>query len=253
MNLNQFIAAMERLAPMESALDFDNVGLLIGTERTDIRRVLVALDCTTEVAAEAVKLNCDLVLTHHPLMFNAIKRILPDHPETAAAFRLIRNDIALFAAHTNLDSAEGGVNTCLCELLDVRNAMAVGSENIMRVGDLPTEMMLEDFASLVEKKLNTVVRITGKNKSVRRVAVMGGSGGSDYQLACKHGAQVYLTGECKHSQAIEASVCGLSIIAAGHYETENVVLKPLATYLQNCTDGVEYLISEVCSPILRSL
>ena len=105
MKLSDFIAAMDNFAPRETALSFDNVGLLIGTERKEINRVLVALDCTLDVAREAAQKDCDLVLTHHPLLFNAVKRILPDDAVTAPVFCLIRNDIGLFAAHTNLDTS----------------------------------------------------------------------------------------------------------------------------------------------------
>lgn len=252
MKLEAFIEVMNTLAPPEMALGFDNCGLLVGTERSDIRRVLVALDCTTTVAEEAAELSCDLVLTHHPLMFGAIKRILPDDPASAAVYRLIRSGIGLFAAHTNLDAAEGGVNTELCALLGIEDAIAVPPENIMRVGDLREPMALNEFARLVEEKLGTVAMISGKDRIVRRAAVMGGSGGGDCALAKAYGADCYVTGECKHSQAIEAKVMGLAVIAAGHYETENPVLRPLTEYLKANTDGVEFIVSRRNTPVFRT-
>ena len=145
MKLSDFIAAMDNFAPRETALSFDNVGLLIGTERKEISRVLVALDCTLDVAREAAQKDCDLVLTHHPLLFNAVKRILPDDAVTAPVFCLIRNDIGLFAAHTNLDAAKSGVNAELCRLLGIQNPMPVGEEGIMRIGKLAEPVMLEDY------------------------------------------------------------------------------------------------------------
>ena len=120
MELKAFIDVMNRLAPPETALSFDNCGLIVGTEKTDIRRVLVALDCTTAVADESARVNADLVLTHHPVLFNAVKRILPDDPETAAVYKLIRSGIGCMAAHTNLDAAEGGVNTELCRIFGLK-------------------------------------------------------------------------------------------------------------------------------------
>ena len=94
MLLNDFIDIMNKLAPQETALGFDNVGLIIGTDRKQIKRVLVALDCTLAVALEAVEIGADLVLTHHPLLFSAVKRISPECPQTAAVYTLIRNGIA---------------------------------------------------------------------------------------------------------------------------------------------------------------
>ncbi len=253
MELQAFIEIMNALAPKESALSFDNCGLLIGTEKKEIKKVLAALDCTPAVADEAAEIGADLVLTHHPLMFSAVKQILPDCPATAAVYKLIRNGIGLFAAHTNLDAAEGGVNTALCDLLGIRNAVAVPPENIMRIGELEKETTLFEFAKLVEEKLDTTALIAGADRPVRRVAVMGGSGGGDCALAAEYGADVYLTGECKHSQALEAGVMGLAVIAAGHFETENPVLRPLVEYLQANTDGVEYILSRKNAPVFRAL
>lgn len=252
MELSLFIDRMERLAPRDSALSMDNVGLIVGTRKKEIRRVLVALDCTVQVADEAVLKGADLVLTHHPLLFHAVKRILPDAPETAAVFRLIENGIGLFAAHTNLDAAEGGVNTELCRLLGICNEIAVPPESIMRVGELEKETTLFAFAKLVEEKLHTTALVAGSDRPVKRVAVMGGSGGGDCAFAKEYGADVYLTGECKHSQAIEAGVMGLAVIAAGHHETECPVLRPLIEYLQASDDDVEYILSDCGGSVFRA-
>lgn len=252
MNLEAFVEVMNTLAPPEAALGFDNCGLLIGTEKAEISRVLVALDCTCAVAEEAEELSCDLVLTHHPLIFNGLKRILPNDPVSAAVYKLIRSGIGLFAAHTNLDAAEGGVNTELCSVLGIENAVAVPPENIMRVGDLREPMELDEFARLVEERLCTVAHISGEDRTVRRVAVMGGSGGGDCAYAKAYGADCYVTGECKHSQAIEAGVMGLAVIAAGHYETENPVLRPLIEYLKANTNGVEFIVSRRNAPVFRT-
>ena len=252
MELNAFIETMNRLAPKETALSFDNCGLLVGTEKAEIKKILVALDCTLAVAEEAAELSADLVLTHHPVLFSGVKQILPDAPQTAAVYKLIRNGIGLFAAHTNLDAAEGGVNTALCKLLGILDPISVPPENIMRVGELAEPMMLDDFARLVEKKLGATALVAGENRPVRKVAVLGGSGGSDCAFAAEYGADCYVTGECKHSQAIEAGVMGLAVIAAGHFETENPVLIPLIEYLQANTDGVEYILSRRNTHIFRA-
>ena len=252
MELNAFIETMNMLAPKETALSFDNCGLLVGTEKAEIKKILVALDCTLAVAEEAAELGADLVLTHHPVLFSGVKQILPDAPQTAAVYKLIRNGIGLFAAHTNLDAAEGGVNTALCKLLGILDPISVPPENIMRVGELAEPMMLDDFARLVEKKLGATALVAGENRPVRKIAVLGGSGGSDCAFAAEYGADCYVTGECKHSQAIEAGVMGLAVIAAGHFETENPVLIPLIEYLQANTDGVEYILSRRNTHIFRA-
>lgn len=251
MKLQDFIVTMDAFAPRNLAVESDNPGLLIDTDRPEIKRVLVALDCTLPVVYEAVKKDCDLVLTHHPLMFRAIKRVLLHDPITAPIFRLIRHNIGLFAAHTNLDAAKGGVNDELCKLLGVINPVAVGEEQIMRIGNLAKPVELFDFIRFAESVLSTRFLFTGENHTIQRIAIMGGAGGGDYHLAHAFGAELYVTGECKHNQAIEAQTLGLSVAVGGHFETENPVLKPLIDYLYKNTEGVEYLIAETNVPVFQ--
>ena len=252
MQLDELLKAMETIAPRELALDFDNPGLIVGTEKIEIERVLVALDCTLPVVDEAVEKGCDIVLTHHPLLFRAVKRISPSDPVTAPVYKLIRNGIGMFAAHTNLDSAEGGVNTTLCRLLGIKGEEPVPPEGLCRVGELEESMSFSAFAKKVETVLNTSVRLAGPEKQVRRVMVCGGSGGSEYPFAAACGADVLVTGECKHSEAIEAIHAGVNVIAAGHYETERVVLEPLVERLIALGCGAEFIISSAKTP-LRTL
>ncbi|OQB24692.1 MAG: putative GTP cyclohydrolase 1 type 2 [Firmicutes bacterium ADurb.Bin182] len=240
MKLLDFVALMEEYAPPSLALEYDNVGLLIGTKRREIKNVLVALDCTEKVAQEAADTGADLVLTHHPLFFKGIKRILPDSPETKAAYILIQNGIALYCAHTNLDRAQGGVNDVLAGRLGLSGTRMLPPENIGRVGDLP-EVRLHEFAELVAQKLETSVRIVGDTNSVvRTAAVIGGGGDGDIQAAADAGANVLVTGEIRHHRALEALSLGISVIDAGHYETERIILMPLIEYLQAHSSGIEY-------------
>ncbi len=252
MLLCDFINAMESIAPKELALDYDNPGLIVGCEKKEVTRVLAALDCTVPVVCEAAEKGCDLVLTHHPLLFSAVKHITPDDPVTAPVFMLIRKGIGMFAAHTNLDCAEGGVNTTLCRLLGVENERAVPPENLVRVGELPAEMSFLEFARRVEDVLGTRVRVSGPERPVRRIMVCGGSGGSEYPLAAACGAEVLVTGECRHNQAVEAGFAGVNVIVGGHFETERIVLRPLVERLMPLTPGVGYLFSEQENP-LRSI
>lgn len=253
MKLSEFISLMDEIAPRELALGFDNSGLIVDTDREEISRVLIALDCTEAVAREAESLGCELVLTHHPLLFNAVKRISPKDPITAPVYRLIRSDIALFAAHTNLDIVEGGVNTQLCRLLGIENEIPVPPENLIRIGRLSNKMRFTELAHLVERVLGASVRLAGDDDMVETVCVCGGSGGSEYMLAVQNGADALITGECKHNQAIEAVHAGLKVIVAGHYETERIALFPLMERLRERADGVELILSKAEVNPLRTL
>ena len=252
MKIQEFCTVMDRVAPKELALEFDNPGLLVEPDHMEISRVLVALDCTTEVAKEAAQWGADLVLTHHPLFFHPVKHMTYRDPDTAAACLLLRNGIGLYAAHTNLDAAHNGVNDTLCALLGIQEAIPF-DEGIGRVGTLRDKETLAAFTKRAETLLQTRVLVSGDaERLLSRVAVMGGSGGSAVAAAAAQGADVLLTGEVKYSDALNAQTLGLGLIVAGHYETEVVVLEPLIKRLQNDCFGVQYQLSRVDgSPFVR--
>lgn len=241
MDIQGFCAMMERIAPPALAMEGDRIGLLIGTDRAEVRKVLVALDLTVEVANEAIEGGYDLVLTHHPIFWEPVTRILPDRYETAAAYRLIRHGIGMYAAHTNLDAAPGGVNDAMCDALGLRDCRPLPPENLGRAGMLETPMLFSDFTALCERRLGTRARIVGDaNRTVRSVAVIGGSGGGDVEAVHDAGCDAFVTGEMKHSQALEAAYLGLCCCVLGHYETEILVLKPLINRLQREENDVQY-------------
>lgn len=259
MQLNELIRVMEKLAPPDLALEYDNPGLLVGTERSEIKRVLIALDCTMPVAHEAVRKDVDMVITHHPLFFNGIKRILPGDPDTAAAYHLIRHGIGLYAAHTNLDAAEGGVNDVFADLFELSDVRVMPKEGLGRVGRLPKKISLHELCRMTEQKLHTSVRVAAANfaddlynTEVQTLAVMGGSGGSEVYEAFRAGADAFITGEVKHSQAIEAQTLGLSVLQAGHHETEVIVVPALFERLQSVDLGVQFIMAEDNSTPLKA-
>jgi len=250
--LNRFLEAMERIAPRALALEFDNPGLLIEPDHDEISRVLVALDCSTAVAKEAADWGADLVLAHHPLFFHPVSRMAYSSSDTAAACLLLRNGIGLFAAHTNLDAATDGVNDTLCSLLGIRDAIPF-DEGVGRIGSLKADVDIRKFIYDIECTLETKVKLVGDASAcVSHVAVMGGSGGSSLLPAKELGADLLLTGELKHSDAIAAQAIGLNVIVAGHYETERVVLQPLIQRLQEAGFPVQYQLSRADgSPFVR--
>ena len=244
MELKAFCACMESIAPRALALDFDNVGLLIEPDHAEIRKVLLALDCTAVTAQEAIDLGTDLLITHHPQFFHGVKSIGFSSPVTGAAALLLRHGIGHFAAHTNLDAAEGGVNDTLASLLDLQDVTPIPPENIGRVGTLKSPMKLSQLAARCNQLLDSQGGYTGNgDQLVSRVAVLGGSGGGDLEYAQAAGADAYLTGEAKHNQILESWERKLPLILCGHYETERVVLKSLRDRLQMLAPDVQYTIT----------
>ena len=253
MQLHSFLAQMETIAPRDLALDFDNPGLLIGPEHKELRKILIALDCSQATAQEAIDWGADLLLTHHPVFFGGVKRISPDDPATAAPWLLIRHGIGLFAAHTNLDAAAGGVNDCLAATLGLQDTIPLPPGNMGRIGHI-APCPLQAFAAGVQAKLHATLRIAGAwDKIISRVAVLGGAGGDAVVDASAAGADVLITGEMKHHLALEAGQLGIAVIEAGHYETERVVLEPLMQHLQGLSNDVEYRVARFEIPCLRGL
>ena len=247
MELSALIQALEGFAPRSLAEPWDNPGLLIEPEATDIQKILVALDATPAVAEEAAAVGAQLVLTHHHLFFKPVQRIHHSAPDTAAAWRLVRHGIGLYAAHTNLDTAKGGVNDALASLLGLENIVDLKEPGtpsdlpgLGRIGDLPSPMTLTAFAKQAGELLGTCTRICGHGDThLCKAAVVGGSGGDFYALAKAAGADVLVTGEAKHDQALSAEAANMCLIVAGHYETERPVLEPWIKGLQERLSGVQ--------------
>ena len=175
MELAKFCACMEEIAPRPLALDFDNVGLLVEPDHAEIKKVLIALDCTTVTAREAIDLRVDLLVTHHPQFFHGVKSIGFSSPVTGAAALLLRHGIGHYAAHTNLDAAEGGVNDTLADLFELQNVSPIPPENIGRIGVLASPIKLSSLVGKCNKLLHSRAAYTGVRRcqpTKRKIAYM---------------------------------------------------------------------------------
>ena len=227
--------------PKELAEDYDNVGLLAGSRKSEVSTVLCALDLNSRVVDEAVRTGAQLIVTHHPILFHGRKNLCEDDPEGAMLAKLVRERLALIAMHTNFDSAENGVNDALAERLGIENVTAL--EDGMRIGDIE-ETKLASFSEDVRYKLGGVVRRYGEaDKPVRRVAVMGGSGGSYGYNALENGADVFVTGEISYHTALDMYDRGMCVLEAGHAATELPAVAFLAEKLKTLFPEVDVHIS----------
>ena len=229
--------AVNRLAPRSLAEEWDNPGLLIGEPLAEVKRILVCLDVLDENISRAIELDAQLIVAHHPIIFRAIKNIRFDLPHGRKISRLIKNDVAVFAAHTNLDIAAGGVNDLLAEkigLIDVKN---FGDEefSLGRIGTLETPMTAEDFARHVKNVLNAdnVRLICAGNFAIKKVGVCGGAGAEFIQKAKFFGAQAFVTGDVKYHEAQAAVENQIHVVDAGHFYTEYPIVHALAEYLRD--------------------
>ena len=215
---------MNQLAPVSLAESWDNVGLLVDCG-ADVTSILVALDITDEVVAEAEYQGCQLIVSHHPVIFDPLKRI----DRRDVVFRLIKKNISAICMHTNMDAAEGGVNDILCALFGVQDAKTFGG--LGRVGTVRTTNVRQ-LSKICQDTLGAHVKVVDCGNAVNRLAVVGGAGGSMLEDAILAGADCLLTGEASHHAAIDAKRLGISLVVAGHYATEFPIVPVVAEKLK---------------------
>ena len=235
--VEEVLQFMQQLAPRELAASWDNVGVLVDCG-ADVTSILVALDITDEVVAEAEIQGCQLIVAHHPVIFHPLRRIgRGDVP-----FRMIKKNISGLCAHTNLDAAEGGVNDILCKLFGVTGAKGFAEGGIGRIGQIRT-VSAAQLAAQCQTTLNAKVKYVDAGRPINTLAVLGGSGDHLIEEAVAAGADALLTGEAGHHDALDAKRLGLSLIVAGHYATEFPVVPVLADKLSRRFAGVRVLCS----------
>jgi len=238
MKVKQIYELLDAVAPFETQEPYDNSGLLVGSPQQKVSGILFALDVTQAVITEALSLGANLIVTHHPLMFEAVRRVTDETFEGRLIQRLIREGLSLIACHTCLDKARGGINDALaerCALLDVRG------EGFVRVGDLSQPMTAGELKEYLAVALNTDVRLMGDaSLRVLRLGLCSGAGGSEWIAARELGAEAFLSGEIKHHHALAMAEAGIPCFECGHFATEQPGIFALADALQNALDQVQY-------------
>lgn len=240
--VKDIFAYVDSIAPFGLQMDFDNAGFLVGRGEAQVERVLVALDITEEVVAEAVELGCQLIVSHHPVIFHPAKSVTDQTVTGRILLALTENRIAAICAHTNLDAVQAGVNDCLALALGLSEIGQLHQDGldgngepygIGRVGMAhQSGLSAGAYAAYVKERLNAAsVRFSDGGKPVSKVAVGGGSCGSMLADALAAGCDTFVTADVKYDQYLEASAQGITLMDAGHYATENVVCAPLASRL----------------------
>lgn len=254
MRCSEIIGRLGALAPESCACEWDNPGLLAGRHDKEVKRIYIALDATDEVVERAISQKADMLLTHHPLIFKAIKQVNDQNFITRRLVRLIQADISYYAMHTNFDAAPG----CMADLaaarlglkdcapLELMGEMKEQPYGIGKVGVLKQPVELEMLARRVKEKFGLPFAVVyGQNRvpdPVSRVAVCPGAGGSVTETALKAGAQVLVTGDISHHQGIDCVARGMAIIDAGHYGLEHIFIDYMAGFLRDELGGGVELI-----------
>lgn len=231
------LEVLQEMAPLSLALSYDNPGFLVGDAEAEVTSILVALDCTPAVVEQAKKIGAELIVTHHPVIFDPLKAVTAG--ENNVIYACLSAGIAVISAHTNLDSADGGVNDCLAAALGLSEITVIEDDEGFRFrkGVLSKPLSADALAAQIKAALGGVVRYTDGGKPIKTVAVCGGSGGELLELA-RAEADAYVTADVKHKTFIRASTCGFSMFDAGHFHTEDTVIRPLSERLADRLPGV---------------
>ena len=234
--LKEIIDILELTVPAYLKEEWDNIGLIIGDREAEIKKVIVALDCTESVILEAVSKNADLIITHHPLIFEAVKNIDFNTSLGNKIKKLITNNINLVSLHTNFDKVVGGTSDTVSEFLELSDMKNLTDDefSLGKIGNI-NSLTLEEFALKVKDKLNlkSLKYIGDNSKIINKVAVVSGSGADFLYEAKKMGADCLVTSEVKHHIAIDALENDIAIIDAGHFETENIAMKTFCEILKD--------------------
>lgn len=225
MKATELIAKIEAYAPRDLAWERDPIGLQLGDPNQEIHTVMTALDVRPEVVAEAIANNVDFIFAHHPMIFRPAKNLNLSVPQNKMYADLIKHDIVVYAAHTNLDAATGGMNDWLAEALQLTDVTplipnADGKTGLGRIGSLATPQTVTDYATFVRDLFNVAhVRVIANdmNRSIQRIAVLGGDGGSEYPDALAAGADAYVTADFYYHTAHDVLADDFVVIDPDHH------------------------------------
>ena len=258
MQFEEVMKVLEDHSPLSMAEDWDNVGLIAGRRDKEVNTVYLAVDATDEVIEDAVKQEADLLLTHHPLIFRAVKRVNTDDFIGRRLVTLLRHDMNYVAMHTNFDvcgmadAAAKKLKLRSCTVLDVTYEEEDRTEGIGRIGAPEQAMILKDCALQVKEAFGLpAVRVFGDiEKEIGTIALCPGSGKSVIGTAIDKGADVLITGDIDHHEGIDAVAEGLAIIDAGHYGIEKIFVDYMETFLREHLPALKVIAAAERDPFI---
>lgn len=245
---------LDTLAPFSLQMSFDNAGFLVGRSNSPVDKLMISLDITEEVIAEAAELGCQLIVAHHPIIFRPANSITDADPTGRCLLALAENRIAAICAHTNLDAVSGGVNDALAQKLGLSHIEQLHQDGvdpagrpygIGRVGLVNGYADLSCFALFVRETLGAYgLRLEDAGRSVQKVAVGGGACGDMLKDAAAMGCDTFLTADVKYNVFLDARAMGINLIDAGHFSTENVVCPVLENWLKKGFPEIKVFCSQ---------
>lgn len=254
--------SIEKFAPNLLKESYDNVGLMVGDMNKEVNKILLSLDCKLDTIEEAKNNNVDLIITHHPLLFKKPSKIVRGDLQGDKIINLIQNDISLYSCHTNLDSAENGINQIIVNILGFNNSVIIekskvkGFENagIGRMVSLNNELSPLEVISLVKEKLNIQnVKAAIGTRKIKKIAIINGSGQDFFEASKNLGADCIITGDTTYHFVSDYNEMGMTIIDAGHFNTESIVFYKVMESILEQFSGVKLIKSSNAKDVYEFL
>jgi dinuclear metal center YbgI/SA1388 family protein len=262
MKIKTLTAYLESIAPLSLQEEYDNCGLLIGNAEADLKGILITIDCTDAVLEEAIHKQCNLILSHHPLIFKGLKKIAGNNYTERTVEKAIRNNLAVYAIHTNLDHSPKGVNKALCDRLGIRSPrilspkMKIAKQEFGSgmIGELKAEINAMAFLETIKQKMNMpfIKHTLVCKKKIKRVAVCGGAGSFLIEEAIQQKADLFITSDIKYHSFFDADE-KMILADIGHYESEqftkellgHLIMEKFSIFVPLVKGSKEYSINKV--------
>jgi len=240
--LKDILNVLDGIAPFSMAEEWDNSGFQVGFLSEEIKKALISLDPTIKALRSARERNAQLLLTHHPLIFNRLSNINPDTYPGDVISEALESRVSIVAVHTNLDMGKGGINDILARMIGLQNIEALIKndsndtlDGLGRIGYLPKVILLSSVVRIIMDALGTTgLMVMGSpDREIKKVAILGGSGGGELSHASEQGADLYITGDIRHHEALMAQGLGLALIDGGHFNLEMSAMHVFANHLRD--------------------
>ena len=259
MKIKEVLSALERFAPLPLQESWDNAGLQVGLTETEVSGALLCLDVNEKIIDEAIQKGCNLVVSHHPLLFRGLKTISDLTDVQRTVMKAVQKGICVISMHTNMDNAKGGVNYKMAEKLGLRDVQFLAPKTVNGVesgsgviGGLPEAQAADDFVLVVKKAFGVECAMCNEllRRPVRKVALCGGAGDFLLDDALKAGADAFITGEMHYHQYFGYEQ-QIQICVIGHYQSEQYTAEIFRDIIEKECPGVKTIIAETCTnPIL---
>lgn len=259
MILEKIISEIEKHYPKKNAEKWDNIGLLVGDKKKEVRKIVVALDADMETIESAIEEGADLLITHHPFIFNPIKDINTDTLLGKKIIKSIKKDLAIYSIHTNIDSSFQGLNEYILEKIGVKKFKILDEKTednktgIGRYYKLEKEEKIGDYVQLIKEKLNldkVILYSKDLDTTIKKIALINGSGMSYWKKAHFFGCDTIITGDVKYHEALDAIEMGIKIIDLGHYESEKLFFELMESKIRESFSELE-IVKKAKPPIWR--